>query len=129
MLLILEALPQRFAVCKIDAPPALNSASAQGFFVYAQTDLERSLVCEEACVPPGATACERDFRGYRVRGTLDFSLVGILARLTAALAERGVGVFAVSTYDTDYLLVRRADVPAAEAAWRAAGMVVEGIQG
>ena len=127
MTLVLEALPQRYAVCKVAAPPA--SEPTQGLFVYARTDLERSLVCEESCIPTDALACEQNFRAYRVRGSLDFSLVGILARLTAALAEGGISVFAVSTYDTDYLLIRQTDAPAAEAAWRAAGIAVESIQG
>ena len=127
MPLILEALPQPLAVCKVNGPLAMGPE--QGFFVYAQTDCERSLVCAESGVPPDALACERGFQGYRVRGTLDFSLVGILARLTAALAEGGISVFAVSTYDTDYLLVRQADAKAAETAWRAAGAAVAETQG
>ena len=127
MTLVLEALPRRYAVCKVAAQP--TPEPTQGLFVYAQTDLERSLVCEEPYIPPDALACERDFRAYRVRGPLDFSLVGSLSRLTAALAEGESSGVAVSTYDTDYLLIRQPNVPAAEAAWRAAGIAVESIQG
>lgn len=69
---------------------------------------ELSVLCAQERLPPDATA-ERDWRAFKVEGPLDFALTGILARLTAPLAEAGIPVFAVSTYDTDYLLVRTRD--------------------
>ena len=98
-----------FAVCRLDAGTALPAwATGEPLFI-ARTSDELSVVCGQDVVPPGVTA-ERDWRCLCVAGPLDFSLVGILASLTAPLAEAGLSVFAVSTYDTDYLLVRAADL-------------------
>ena len=127
MNLTLEALVPTFAVCKTRALP-LDSLDGP-FVFFARTEEECSLVCPEVWIPKEALACERGWRGFRVPGTLDFALVGILARLTAVMAEAGVSVFAVSTYDTDYLFVKQADVRVAEAAWQAAGIAIRPAQG
>lgn len=79
---------------------------------------------EEAKVPEGVVA-ERGWVALRVAGILDFSLVGILASLTAPLAEAGISVFALSTYNTDYLLVRQNFLEQAIAALSAAGHTVD----
>jgi hypothetical protein len=124
--LTLVVLPGTFAVCRLGAgaaPP--DWASAGSFFSATRTADELSVVCPEGVVPEG-TRCERGWRCLRVAGTLDFSLVGVLASLTAPLAEAGVGVFAVSTFDTDYLLVRGADLGRSAEALRAAGHSVQG---
>ncbi len=78
------------------------------------------MVCAREAVPAGVR-CEGGFRCLRVAGTLDFALVGVLAALLAPLAAAGVSAFAVSTFDTDYLLVREADLGRAADALRAAG--------
>lgn len=88
-----------------------------------RTPTETSVVCEEGMVPLHVRA-ERDFVAWTVEGTLDFSAVGIIASLTTALADRGVSCLAVSTHDSDLLLVRSADEPAAMTAWSAAGWTV-----
>jgi hypothetical protein len=75
-------------------------------------------------VPEGVT-CERGWRCLRGAGTIEFSVVGVLAALAMPLAEVGLGVFAVSTFDTDYLLLKGQDLPAALEALRRAGHVVE----
>lgn len=118
--LTLERLPQVFAVCKVVKTPL--DCLEKPYCFYAHTADERSLVCPEADIPADVIACERGWQCYRVAGTLDFALIGILAQLTGALAAQGVSVFAVSTYDTDYLLVRMADAARAEAAWQASGV-------
>ncbi|HVS16769.1 MAG TPA: ACT domain-containing protein [Thermoanaerobaculia bacterium] len=92
--------------------------------VLARAPGELSLVCREDLRPAGAIA-ETDFVALGVCGPLDFSLVGVLAGLTSALAQAGVSVFAVSTYETDYLLVRAPALEAAVAALRAAGYDVD----
>lgn len=81
---------------------------------------ELSAVCAFDLVPPG-TQCEGPWRILAVRGPLDFALTGVMASLATPLADAGVSLFAVSTHDTDYLLVRAADLDRAVAALRAAG--------
>jgi hypothetical protein len=81
-------------------------------------------VCRQDAVPKGVN-CERDWRCLRVAGTIPFSAGGILASLTASLAEVGISLFAVSTFDTDYLLVKEKDFEAALNALRRQGHVVE----
>ena len=79
------------------------------FFSVTRTHEELSVVCPEASVPEGVRS-EKGWRALRVSGVLDFSLVGVLASLTAPLAEAGVALFALSTFDTDYLLVKEHDL-------------------
>lgn len=128
----------RFSVCKLDpeiAPAALfadsaarSAARSAAPWFLARTEDELSLVCEEGLVPAGALAVEGPWSCFRVVGSLDFSLVGILAELTANLAGAGVSVFAVSTFDTDYLLVRERDREAAVAALRSGGHRLLGLE-
>ena len=100
----LEVLTQKFTVCKVQTlPPELLEAP---FCFVGKTDRELSVVCETSRAPADAIAREDGWRALRVTGTLDFSLVGILSELSGILAEAGVSVFAVSTYDTDYILVK-----------------------
>lgn len=117
----LEWLPGRYAVCRLEADAQIpawmseafqragpSSARSETFSSITRTDRELSIVCDEAIVPNGVRA-ERDFAALRVVGTLDFSLTGVIARLTVPLADAGVPVFVVSTFETDYLLIRRQD--------------------
>jgi hypothetical protein len=84
------------------------------------------VVCRQEAVPAG-TQAEVGWRCLRVAGAMPFTLVGVLASLTGPLAAAGVGFFAVSTFDTDHLLVMEAEFPAAVAALRGAGHSVEGV--
>ena len=119
----LHLLEPRFAVCRLsaDAVPQLPAGSLASL---TRTDEELSLVCEEARAPE-AGLCERGWRALKVAGPLEFSQVGVLASLAAPLAEAGVSLFALSTYDTDYLLVKSAGLERAVAALRGAGHRVE----
>ena len=83
-----------------------------------------SIVCETEAAPANCLAHEDGWRALRVAGQLDFSLLGILAGLTGALAAAGVSVFAVSTYDTDYLMVKQTALERAERALSAAGYTI-----
>ena len=74
---------------------------------------------------PSGVKCERGWRWLRVAGTIGFSAVGVLAALAVPLAEAGVSVSAISTFDTDYLLVKDSDLPAALDALRCAGHLVQ----
>jgi hypothetical protein len=82
---------------------------AGDFFSVTRTKEELSLVCLQKIVPE-ETRCEKDFRSIKVEGPLDFALVGVLASLTKALAQEEISILAISTFDTDYLLVKEAQV-------------------
>ena len=115
-----------FAVCRLERDAPLPGwATASCFFSITRTSDELSVVCPQENVPEGVR-CERGWRCLRVAGTIPLSVVGVLAALTAPLAEAGVGVFVVSTFDTDYLFVKEAEFSAAIAALREAGHSVEG---
>jgi hypothetical protein len=89
--------------------PGPDWAAGSRFSSVTRTADEVSVVCEQAAVPPGVR-CEPGWRCLRVAGTLDFASVGVLAGLVGPLAAAGVSVFVVSTFDTDYLLVKEGDL-------------------
>lgn len=132
----LDLLPDTLLVARLpaDAAPAdaaafaaILAARGGGLASLTATRGELSLVAPDASAAalPAAARAERGWRALRVAGPLDFSLVGILAALAAPLAAAGVSIFALSTFDTDYLLVRDAAVGAALAALAAAGHDVD----
>ena len=124
--LTLIGVAGRFAVCKLPPDSVVPAwATAGDVFSVTRTGDELSVVCREEALPTG-TQAERGWRCLRVAGAMPFTLVGVLASLTGPVARAGVGVFAVSTFDTDYLLVKQADLTVAVAALRGAGHTVEG---
>ena len=124
MSLQLQILPETLAVCRLEPEAPLPAWAAQGdFWCIARTADELSVVCEQARVPGGIRA-EGGWRALKVLGPLDFSLTGILAGLASALAEAGVSIFALSTFDTDYILVKESSLGAAIAALRGQGHAV-----
>jgi hypothetical protein len=106
------------------APAAAGDAPGE-LLAVVRTAAELSVVCPDASVPDGVRA-ERGWRALTVVGPLDLALTGVLAALAVPLARAGVAVFAIATFDTDYLLVRRERLPEAIAALRAAGHRVSG---
>lgn len=100
----IELLPHPFTVCK-DMPEDAIPRHAP-FLFLARTDGELSVVCPTDWAPDGCGAREDGWRAMRIAGCLDFSLIGILAGIADVLTRAGVSIFAVSTYDTDYILVR-----------------------
>ena len=100
----LEKLAYDLTVCKV--PDISDIDLTAGFYFIGRTDEELSLVCKTEDTPAGTIARDDGWKGFRIQGTLDFSLVGILAKLTGILAEHRIGIFAVSTYNTDYILVK-----------------------
>ena len=100
----LKKLPYDLTVCKVSAIADIDLNSE--FFFIGRTDEELSLVCRTEETPEKTTARDDGWRGFRIEGVLDFSLIGILSKLSAILAENGIGIFAVSTYNTDYILVK-----------------------
>jgi putative acetyltransferase len=104
--LTLRVLDGDFAICRLGGDASIPTwATTDPFFSISRTADELSIVCRQDAVPNGIE-CERAWRCLRVAGTMAFSVVGVLASLTAPLAEARISVFAVSTFDTDYLLVK-----------------------
>ena len=100
----LKTLPFALTVCKLADTAEIDLT--REFYFLCRTDEELSLVCRTADTPAHTTAREDGWRGFRIEGVLDFSLIGILSKLSALLAENSIGIFAVSTYNTDYILVK-----------------------
>ena len=105
--MILECIDGEFSVCQTEDLSAVK-LDAQYLFI-GKTDEELSVVCRKGDVPKNCIRCEDGWRGFRVSGELDFSLVGILSKISAVLAENNISIFAVSTYNTDYVFVKSAD--------------------
>jgi hypothetical protein len=122
--LTLLPLDGAFAVCRLEPCAPVPAWTAGEFVSVTRTAEELSVVCPEGVVPEGVR-CERGWRAWRIAGTFDLnSAVGVLASVTAPLAEAGVGLFAVSTFDTDYLLVKAENADRAAEALRRAGHTV-----
>jgi hypothetical protein len=118
----LELLADTLAICRLDAGAAVPTWTAQssGFLTVSRTAEELSITALQRAVPADVS-CERDYRALRVRGPLPLNLVGILASIADPLAEVGLSIFAISTYDTDYVLVKARDLEAALRALERAG--------
>ena len=101
----IQKIDGEFSVCKVKNY-ALANLDAQYCFI-GKTDEENSLVCLTSDVPSDTTEREDGWRAFRICGVLDFSLVGILAKISALLAENEIGIFAVSTFNTDYILTKK----------------------
>lgn len=108
-----------FSVCQLPDGGGLDLSA--DFFFLAKTPDELSLVCPSDSVPIDAIKAEHGWRMFRIEGQLDFGLVGILARITRVLAEREISVYAVSTYDTDYVMIKAGKLDEAREALGAAG--------
>jgi len=122
--LTLDRLPGAYAICRFAAGDTLPAWVMQGeFFSVTRTPAELSAVCAFAAVPSGVKA-EGPWSALAVRGPLDFSLKGVLAGLATPLAAAEISIFVISTYDTDYLLVRSHDLDRAVRALRDAGHTI-----
>lgn len=115
----LKILDCNFTVCKIK--DIKNVDFTDEFVFVGKTDEELSLVCRSGKTPEDPIAVEEGWRGFRVQGELDFSLIGILSKLSSILAENGISIFAISTFNTDYILVKEDKFSAAVAALRENG--------
>ena len=100
----LKRIPYRMTVCKVADISAVDINA--DFYFIGRTDEEVSLVCRTEDTPPLAIERDDGWRGFRIQGMLDFSLIGILSKISGILAEHKIGIFAVSTYNTDYILVK-----------------------
>ncbi|MGN0586105.1 MAG: ACT domain-containing protein [Oscillospiraceae bacterium] len=100
----IKALEQEFSVCKV---AELSQVKLDSRFCFTGcTDEESSLVCPTADVPDNTLCRDDGRRGFRIQGTPDFSLIGILAKISTVLADEGIGIFVVSTYNTDYIFTK-----------------------
>ncbi len=121
----LDVLPGAYGVARLGPADAVPAWAADGdLSALVRTAGELSVVCAQAAIPAGVRH-EGPFRALAVRGPLDFALTGILAALAAPLADDGISIFALSTFDTDVLLVPAGDLAAAVAALEAAGHRIE----
>jgi hypothetical protein len=106
MNLTLLLLPDRLAVCQLSSDSPFPSwAEGKNILSLTRTTDELSIICESAAVPENIIA-ERGWRALKIQGPLDFSLVSILNTLTATLAKAEISIFAISTYNTDYVLLK-----------------------
>jgi hypothetical protein len=123
--LVLTVLAAPLAVVRLEpgAPVPAWAWSGPVCSVTRSTD-ELSVVCADAALPPGAGEAQRGWRALKVQGPLDFALTGVLAALAVPLAEARIPIFALSTYDTDYVLVRDEDLDRACHALAQAGHTV-----
>ena len=120
----LRQLPEQYAVCRMKPARTLSvPADSGGLYCMTRTPEELSVVCIEELAPDDATV-ERGWSGLVVAGPLDFSLTGILSAIAAPLATAGIPIFAVSTYDTDYVFVKTDRSTDAIAALTSAGHTV-----
>ena len=123
--LTLSVLPDTFAICRLAADAPLPAWARGDFVSITRTRDELSIVYAQANVPDGI-GCEREWRALRVEGKLDFALTGVLASLSAPLADAGISIFAISTFDTDYVLVKMGDLENAIRVLREAGHQIGG---
>ena len=98
-------MPYELTVCKLANMNELDLNKE--FFFLGKTDEEISLVCKTEDTPHNTTERDDGWKGFRIQGVLDFSLIGILSKISGVLADNKIGIFAVSTYNTDYILVKK----------------------
>lgn len=119
--LVFRPLPGKFAVCRLSASSAIPEwASRADFVSITRTSDELSIVCPQSAVPADVRY-ESGWRCFQLEGPIPFTEVGVLASLLAPLAAAGISVFAISTFDTDYVLVKEVNETAAREAWTASG--------
>lgn len=100
----IKIINQDFSICKV--PDLSQIDYTDEFYFIGKTDEELSLVCSTNLIPKNALECDHEWKAFRLQGILDFSLIGILSRISTLLAENKIGIFAVSTFNTDYILVK-----------------------
>lgn len=102
----MSLLKEKYGVCRLDKDEAIPGwAINSDFYSVAKTMDELSIVCSQDSIP-NEVNCEKDWRVLKVEGPLDFSLIGILSSISTILAQESISIFAISTYDTDYILIK-----------------------
>ena len=100
----IKSLDNSFTVCKVHDYSLVSLEDE--YCLIGKTDEENSLVCKSESVPDNVIEREDGWKAFRIQGVLDFSLIGILSKITTILAEHKIGVFAISTFNTDYIFVK-----------------------
>jgi len=118
----LKVLPCDLTVCKVGSTKDIDLT--KDFYFIGKTDEELSLVCRTEDTPAGTTDRDDGWKGFRIQGVLDFSLIGILSKLSGILADNEIGIFAVSTYNTDYILVKKENFERALRVLASAGYLI-----
>jgi hypothetical protein len=105
----MRVLPEPYVICQLERNQLIDlPRNAGSLYALTRTSDEVSLVCAEADMPTNTTKQEPGWSALMVEGPMDFALTGVLAAIAAPLAEARIPIFAISTYDTDYVLVRQA---------------------
>lgn len=118
----IKKIDHNFSVCQVEDYSLVNLNSEYSFI--GKTDEEKSLVCITDEVPANVIQWDDGWKAFRIQGVLDFSLIGILAKIAAALADNGISIFAVSTYNTDYVLMKKENYQKALDVLKALGYMI-----
>ena len=100
----LKIINEVFSICKVEDYSGIDLN--QNYVFTGSTDEEKSQVCPVSLVPAHTIEREDGWKAFRIEGVLDFSLIGILSKISACLADNGIGIFAISTFNTDYILTK-----------------------
>ena len=118
----IKKIDHNFSVCQVEDYSLVNLNSEYSFI--GKTDEEKSLVCITDEVPANVIQQDDGWKAFRIQGVLNFSLIGILAKSAAALADNGISIFAVSTYNTDYVLMKKENYQKALDVLKALGYMI-----
>lgn len=118
----IKKIDHNFSVCQVEDYSLVNLNSEYSFI--GKTDEEKSLVCITDEVSANVIQRDDGWKAFRIQGVLDFSLIGILAKIAAALADNGISIFAVSTYNTDYVLMKKENYQKALDVLKALGYMI-----
>lgn len=121
----LKIIDEVFSICKVADYKGMDLSSP--FIFTGSTDEEKSLVCPIGLVPDNTVERDDGWRAFRIEGTLDFSLIGILATISKILADGGIGIFAISTFNTDYILTKTENFERAISLLQSAGYSINGL--
>ena len=119
----LKVIDIEFSVCKVKDYSGIDLN--QEYVFTGATDEEKSLVCPVSLVPNNTIEREDGWRAFRIEGVLDFSLIGILSKISSLLAANKIGIFAISTFNTDYILTKKEDFDKAIDVLKAEGYLVK----
>lgn len=101
----IRKIHQEFSVCQVEDYSLVNLDSKYCFL--GKTDKEKSLVCVTSDVPSNTIQRDDGWKAFYIQGILDFSLIGVLSKITTILANNGISIFVISTYNTDYVLIKK----------------------